>query len=117
MFSVAADLGNQIGLLFSGTAKRPTPATEPGALRNFSEISQHLGFRHVSYPEIQRYGHAKELHTMWEVSTKLDYWGFANTPKHKNPNDDCLCKNKHRFNDVTAAQSILKFHRLRTTRF
>lgn len=56
MFSVAADFGNSIGLLLSATAKPPTPAAEFVDLKNFSEISRHLGFRHVSSPEIQRRG-------------------------------------------------------------
>ena len=44
-----------MGLLLSGTAKPPTPATEIEALENWCEISWHLGFRQVSYPEIQNW--------------------------------------------------------------
>lgn len=53
MFSVADDLGNKIGLLLSATAKPPTPAAEFVALENCCEISWYLGFRQVSYPEMQ----------------------------------------------------------------
>lgn len=50
MFSVAEDEGNLLGLLLSGTAKPPSRAAEFAAL-DCCEISQHLGFRQVSYPE------------------------------------------------------------------
>lgn len=50
MFSVAEDEGNLLGLLLSGTAK---PRAAESAALDCCEISQHLGFRQVSYPEAQ----------------------------------------------------------------
>lgn len=44
-----------MGLLLSGTAEPPTPATEIEALENWCEISRRLRFRQVSYPEIQNW--------------------------------------------------------------
>lgn len=44
-----------MGLLLSGAAKPPTPATKFVALENCCEISWHLGFRQVSYPEVQNW--------------------------------------------------------------